>query len=266
MSSDSNKIIFKETYSDKEFFEPLKCISDFTFYRIYSPVDVIIPSNEMNSINTYLSIRKILNGYYGRITSIPSMISHSIVVRERIIDIDDKMENLVIKFYNFGNVDYKISRGDVIARLICEKYYDVNSEMIFHKLNDKSLLPRKSSSISYKLYLNYDTFIDKKSIKVLPVNIRISLPKDCCARITNLSSKDEREYLIVLENIVEVGYNGNLEVTLYNFSDEKITIKEGEPIAQLICEKFYHSGVEIYNTIRRKINATINNNSRRARL
>lgn len=52
------------------------------------------------------------------------------------------------------------------------------------------------------------------------------------------------EHIILTAGVVDEDYRGNVGVVLFNHSEFDFEIKEGDRIAQLICEKIFYPKLE----------------------
>ena len=90
-------------------------------FDLYSPYDLMIPSNGKDLVFTDLSI-EFPYGYYGRIAPRSGLASKSFIdIGAGVID-PDYTGNIGVLLFNFGNDDFYIKRGDRIGQLIFEKY------------------------------------------------------------------------------------------------------------------------------------------------
>jgi len=91
-------------------------------YDLLSPYDTTVPARGKELIATDLQI-KLPEGCYGRIAARTDLVlRHHINVGAGVID-QDFRGNLCVLLYNHSEFPYRISRGDKIAKLICEKIF-----------------------------------------------------------------------------------------------------------------------------------------------
>nr|CUU99197.1 hypothetical transcript [Hymenolepis microstoma] len=74
---------------------------------------------------------------------------------------------------------------------------------------------------------------------LINTDIQISLPPGCYGRIAPRSGLCLKYGIDVGAGVIDQDYRGNIMVVLLNFGDEDFTIKKGDRIAQLICERIY---------------------------
>lgn len=105
---------------------------------------------------------------------------------------------------------------------------------------DKNLpLPiyETKGSIGIDLLARKETFIKKKEIGLVPCNIIIEVPKGHVFLIVSRSSTPKKKGLLMPHGLgfIDQDYCGSKDEVLaqfYNFSDQDVTVKRGEKVAQ----------------------------------
>jgi dUTP pyrophosphatase len=101
---------------------------------LYSPDNGVIPPMSQRLINTHIKL-VIPKGVYGRIAARSSLALHnSILVLAGVVDNDYRGEINVLLF-NLSQNDFHFKRGDRIAQIIFEKYYQVSLSCKTHGNN-----------------------------------------------------------------------------------------------------------------------------------
>lgn len=70
----------------------------------------------------------------------------------------------------------------------------------------------------------------------MPTDISIAIPKNVYGRIAPRSGIALHHGIDVGAGVIDSDYRGNIQVLLFNHSDEEYMIKEGEKIAQIIFQ------------------------------
>ena len=103
---------------------------------------------------------------------------------------------------------------------------------------DKNLpLPeyKTAGAAAFDLYAREKTVIPAKTVKLVPLNIALQLPKNHWAILSARSKKG-----LMIANGIGVGdydYRGDndeYQAALYNFTDQSTTVEQGERIVQMI--------------------------------
>lgn len=98
--------------------------------------------------------------------------------------------------------------------------------------------PKKPGDVGYDLYCTEDVVLPARS--AVPVNIpsgvSVKLPKGHWGDIRSRSSTGRRG-IEVVACVIDEGYTGPLYACCYNRTDEDITVKRGERLAQFVVQK-----------------------------
>ncbi|RWS29003.1 deoxyuridine 5'-triphosphate nucleotidohydrolase-like protein [Leptotrombidium deliense] len=89
-------------------------------YDLYSAYDYLIPAKGKEIVKTDLQVM-VPDGCYGRVAPRSGLAVKSFIdVGAGVIDADYR-GNVGVVLFNFGENEFKVSKGDRIAQLICEK-------------------------------------------------------------------------------------------------------------------------------------------------
>lgn len=105
---------------------------------------------------------------------------------------------------------------------------------------DKSLpLPiyETQGSVGFDILCREDTTVEPRSLKLIPGNSIIETPEGYMLMLALRSSTPKKKGLLKPHGIgvIDTDYSGNddeLMIQAYNFTDNQVTIKKGEKIAQ----------------------------------
>ena len=123
-------------------------------------------------------------------------------------------------------------------------------QIIFKKLHKDSTVPKKGSALAagYDLfcYTDKDIIIESMGKSKIPTGISVQLPHNTYGRVAPRSGLTWNKFLDVGAGVVDEDYRGEVQVILFNFSKENVTIKNGDKIAQLIVERIMPTEPVIY--------------------
>jgi len=110
---------------------------------------------------------------------------------------------------------------------------------------DKNLpLPayQTNGSVAFDLYSRINTTIKPKTIKLIPTNLIVQVPKGYMLFIALRSSTPQKKGLLLQNGvgIIDQDYCGKkdeIKMQLYNFTDKKIKISKGERLCQAVLVK-----------------------------
>ena len=111
----------------------------------------------------------------------------------------------------------------------------------FQKINPEAKAPERANDLDagYDLSCLEDFEIYPFERALVKTGIKIQLGRELYGRIAPRSGLAFKKGIDVLAGVVDAGYTGELGVVLVNLSDEIVTFKKHDRIAQLIIEKCY---------------------------
>lgn len=112
--------------------------------------------------------------------------------------------------------------------------------LLFTKLNDKAVTPRRGSGEAAGLDLAAcaDVRVPGSSKQLVETGLAVAIPKGHYGRIAPRSGFSWRNHVDVGAGVIDADYRGELKVLLFNHKQEDLFIKKGDRVAQLILEKF----------------------------
>jgi len=124
-------------------------------------------------------------------------------------------------------------------------------KLYFVRVTDKAHAPTRGSKLSagYDLMSAYEYKIPARGSMMIKTDIRVQLPRGTYGRIAPRSGLALKYKIDVGAGVVDEDYRGDLGVILFNHGDEEFVIKEGDRVAQLICEKIYYPDIVEVPTI-----------------
>ena len=118
-------------------------------------------------------------------------------------------------------------------------YLEDNTELIYKKLSDDAIIPKRSSknAAGFDLFSTENKIIFPRSQNCVKTDIAIMVPRDTYARIAPRSGLTVKYSLDVGGGVIDADYRGNVKVILFNHSDKSFQVKKTDRIAQIIIEK-----------------------------
>ncbi|CAF1093993.1 unnamed protein product [Adineta steineri] len=89
----------------------------------------------------------------------------------------------------------------------------------------------------YDLRSAYDYVIPARGRLIAQTDIQIAVPENCYGRVAPRSGLAAKFGIDTGAGVIDADYRGNVGVVLFNHNDSDFTIKRGDRIAQLICER-----------------------------
>ncbi|XP_018333265.1 deoxyuridine 5'-triphosphate nucleotidohydrolase, mitochondrial isoform X3 [Agrilus planipennis] len=106
--------------------------------------------------------------------------------------------------------------------------------------------PSKESTkaAGFDLRSAYDYVVPPQGKEIIDTGLKIQLPEGCYGRIAPRSGLAAKNFIDVGAGVVDEDYRGILKVVLFNHSQIPFSVKKGDRIAQLICERIYYPELE----------------------
>lgn len=108
-------------------------------------------------------------------------------------------------------------------------------EIEIKKLDPQATLPTRAhpNDAGLDLYSVEDTTLASGSGKAIRTGIAVAIADGCVGMIADRSSLGKKG-IKVAGGIVDSGYRGEVQVVLWNLSQETVHLKKGERIAQML--------------------------------
>lgn len=106
-------------------------------------------------------------------------------------------------------------------------------------LDVTATIPTKAnaSDAGWDLYSTVDIVIPSKQRNTVKTGIALEIPEHMAGLIWPRSGLSVKKGIDVLAGVIDSGYRGEIMVCLYNTSDEDVSIKHGDRIAQIIFQE-----------------------------
>jgi len=119
------------------------------------------------------------------------------------------------------------------------------------KLTDKAIIPTRGSdkAAGYDLYSAYDYVIPARGKILAKTDIQIKVPHGTYGRVAPRSGLAWKQHIDIGAGVVDEDYRGNVGVVMFNHSEVEVTIKTGDRVAQLVCEKISYPEIQVIDTL-----------------
>lgn len=115
--------------------------------------------------------------------------------------------------------------------------------ILFHKINEKALLPKRNNptDAGIDLYSINSIVIPPLGRSIVQTGIKLEIPEGYYGRIAPRSGLAVKHGIDVLAGVIDSSYRGEVCVVLHNTDAyESYCVEEAERVAQLIIEKHYN--------------------------
>ena len=114
-----------------------------------------------------------------------------------------------------------------------------NQSLRFVRVSNEARIPTRGSprSAGYDLYSAVNITLEPRGKVIVTTDLIISVPEGTYGRIAPRSGLAANHSIHVGAGVVDEDYRGIIKIILFNHSDIPFLIKEGDRVAQLICEK-----------------------------
>jgi dUTP pyrophosphatase len=150
-------------------------------------------------------------------------------ILDEIPDTDDNVDyNMIMDMYG---LDVKELEEDM-------ENYTPTIDLEFMKSNPDSVSPKYSyeTDSGFDLYSTEEVWIDSFGRKLVPTGLHINIPDGYEIQVRSKSGLALKEGLMVLNSpgTVDQGYTGEIQVILFNTTNQLKKIEKGQKIAQAV--------------------------------
>ncbi len=111
--------------------------------------------------------------------------------------------------------------------------------LCYKKLTENAYPPVRATaqSAGFDLFSAYNYIIQPHDKELVYTDLAIRVPDGCYGRIAPRSGLALKYHIDIGGGVIDPDYRGNIGIIVYNHSSLVFSIKKGDRIAQLICEK-----------------------------
>lgn len=118
----------------------------------------------------------------------------------------------------------------------------MENKILFVKDQPNAKIPTKGSkhAAGYDLYSTSTTTVYPHSRAIIQTGLKIQMPKHIYGRISPRSGLARDYGIHIGAGVIDEDYRGPLTVLLFNHSNARFKVNEGDRIAQIIFEKYFN--------------------------
>ena len=111
---------------------------------------------------------------------------------------------------------------------------------IFVTLHPKARIPYYATpgSAGADIYAVEDSLLEPGAATVVSTGLATKIPKGHYGRISGRSSLAANHGVFTFPGVIDPDYHEQIKIVFFNFSQTNYHIREGQRIAQLVCERF----------------------------
>ena len=128
-----------------------------------------------------------------------------------------------------------------------EAMFEPKITLKFMKLSEKAQAPKKGSirAAGFDLFSAVDVEIGSNDQAMISTDLKVAVPRGTYGRVAPWSGIAVDYNVHVGAGVIDEDYRGPLIVVLFNLGTRPFFVKQGDRIAQLICEKIASPGVDV---------------------
>lgn len=115
------------------------------------------------------------------------------------------------------------------------------------KIDERAIVPQYAheSDAGMDLYTIEDCALEPKQRTRIRTGIAIAIPHGYVGLIWDKSGRAISSGMTTLAGVIDASYRGEIEVVIFNTSEEKIEITAGEKIAQMLIQPVISATLEV---------------------
>jgi len=127
--------------------------------------------------------------------------------------------------------------------MLKETWKTVKQTVRFAKLSEYATKPSYGSKFAAgcDLYSAHDMIVPSRGKLCVPTDIQVEIPYGYYGRVAPRSGLAAKHFIDVGAGVIDSDYRGNVQVLLFNFSEQDFKVNRGDRIAQLIFERICHA-------------------------
>lgn len=113
-------------------------------------------------------------------------------------------------------------------------------------LSENAFLPVRGTknSSGMDVFSSLDISINPRSDVLIPLDLRFEIPIGWDLAVYNKSGISTKKKLDKGAELIDGDYRGNVHIHFFNHSDEKVEIKKGDKISQLVMREVWLGSIE----------------------
>ena len=105
--------------------------------------------------------------------------------------------------------------------------------MVIKSTDDNRLVRKTRFSAGYDVLLDRDVDINP-GVNYIDLNLKLNILIGCFVETYTRSSTLKKFKILVLNSIIDSDYNDSIHLICWSFNEDKITLKKGESVCQLV--------------------------------
>jgi len=120
-------------------------------------------------------------------------------------------------------------------------------KILIKKLTKEAKIPSRAypDDAGIDLYALKEVVLEPGKLATIPTGIAVALPKGSVGLIWDKSGLASSFGLKTLGGVIDEGYRGEIKVLVINLGKEKVVIKKGSKIAQLLVQPILRPDIEV---------------------
>lgn len=155
--------------------------------------------------------------------------------------VDDQQDQKIRGEGGFGSTGSG-NRNSYSSSLRREQHSPVDGRLAFFRNNRNAIMPFRATQGS----AGYDLFSKKDDTQItvpaygkaiVDTGLSVYIPRNCNGRIAPRSGFSWNNFVSIVSEFIDMNYNGEISIIIFNHGDKDVTIKPAQRIAQFILER-----------------------------